>query len=131
MKRLFAFFAAFVIVAIAGATLNIVQANSPNATELTTTPSSTFTLTPTETQGPCTPPPPKPELIAPQKKAVIQNKTRIKLRWEEIECANNYRIVLRRDAPVTGAEVLVENTKKTKRFVVLEPGYSYFWYVKA
>jgi len=127
VKRLFALFAAFVMVASVGATFNMVQAGSSNAPDITTTPS----VTPTEIQDTCVPPPAKPELIAPKKKAVIQNKTRVKLRWEEIECANNYRYVVRRDAPVTGPEVAVVNTKKTKGFVNVEPGYSYFWYVKA
>lgn len=139
MKRLFAFLAAFVIVAAAGATLNIAQANTNSAPALTTTPSSTATptetsegptATATETQDPCTPPPLAPELLAPQHQAVLQNKTRIKLRWSKVDCANKYRILVRRDSR-TGEPVARGHTGKTKAFVNLEPGHSYFWNIKA
>lgn len=141
MKRLFAFIAAFVFIACAGATFNIAQANRSIAPELTTTPSSTFTLTPTETSdapsatatetlAPCTPPPPAAELLAPQHQAVLKNKTRIKLRWSKVDCANKYRILVRRGSR-DGESVARGHTKKTKAFVELEAGYSYFWSIKA
>ena len=93
------------------------------------TPSSTFTLTPTSTEAPCTPPPLAPELVAPQHHSVLKN-TRIKLRWSEVNCANKYRILVRRDSR-EGEPVARGHTKKTKAFVELEPGHSYFWNIKA
>lgn len=141
MKRLFAFLAAFIFVAIAGATLGIAQAN-PSAAP-TETPFGTFTLTPTETiENPsasvtptateeiCPPPPLAPELIAPAHHAEFKIKTRIKLRWGKVDCANKYRILVRRGSR-TGEPVARGHTGKTKKFVLLEPGYSYFWNIKS
>jgi hypothetical protein len=128
VKRLFALLAAFSFMVIVGATLNIAQANPSIQASATETPTATATEISTD---PCNPLPQMiTEQIAPEGKAIFAKKTRIKLRWTEVECANKYRILVRRDTR-NGLAVARGHTDKTKFFVELLPGYRYFWDIKS
>jgi hypothetical protein len=111
-----------------------VNANPPIAPQGSTTPTLTETATTTATatlaNDPCAEPPPAPELTSPDTGVTI-DKTTITLRWNPIECANKYRILVRRGSK-DGPPVVRGKTKK-RRFIAgpLSRGYWYYWNIKA
>jgi predicted outer membrane repeat protein len=74
---------------------------------------------------------PSPVLFAPANKTKIKN-IKPTLDWMETDCAQTYRIVVRKDSPtglkVAGGKDLVPTKFQTG---VLVPGTKYFWQVKA
>lgn len=150
MIRPLTLFAAFSFFMIVTMTIGIAQANSPLGPQTTTTPSntptftvtstptqtSTPTFTPTETStptftptDPCYGQPAPPRLLRPRNKRTFST-TQITLRWERVECATNYRILVRIDSP-SGDPVFRRSVKKLEKTVTLTRGHKYYWNIKA
>lgn len=91
----------------------------------------TYTPTPTEIPPPeCTDKPSVPPLLAPERGKSFA-KQRVTLKWDSVECATQYRVIVRIDSK-QGAKVqkgaVQELQLKTRK---LERDHTYFWRIKA
>ena len=150
MKQALALLATFLFFVIAATTIGIAQAHPRNAPQLTTTltpsntPTPSFTptetttasATPTETAtatattNPCEGHPAAPNLVKPKNKTTTNN-TQLILKWTRVECATNYRILIRKGSN-NGDPVMRGSTKKIKVTTVnLARGLTYYWNIKA
>ncbi len=79
----------------------------------------------------CAAKPAAPNLVAPVQDASV-NKARVRLKWNVVECATKYKIVVRADSP-HGTRVAHNNNVQATQYKTpkLDAGHTFFWRVTA
>lgn len=90
MKQVFSIFAAFLILVVLLVSFGTARAD-PQPHFL---PNESTTPTETATTDPCAVPPPKPELVAPDK-GTVTDSTSMTFKWKKVVCNKRYRLVLK------------------------------------
>ncbi len=97
----------------------------------TSTTTSIPTLTPTATATPCAAKPPKPTLGVPKNGKTVK-KPKVFLDWDDVSCADSYRVLVRlgskKGTKIVNAKNLPTSQHTTK---ALTRGQTYYWRVSA
>lgn len=78
----------------------------------------------------CSAKPDEAELKNPTEGAVVSGVVRVKLNWDDVACADTYKVRVKRDSK-DGASAGKKNglTKSKYKTKVLDPGHTYYWRV--